>query len=82
MVRLATLELLLAPKRLECATLLPAMPPPATAATAAAAMATWTATVSPTTGTAVVATTRELVPIIPEAALADSKATNSVINFL
>lgn len=82
LVWLFNLGLLLAPKMLECARVLPAMAPLATAATAAAAMATWTATVSPTAGVAVDATTRELAPTMPDAALADSNATNSVISFL
>jgi hypothetical protein len=58
------------------------MAPPATADTAATAMATWTEMAKPTAGTAVAATTMALLPTVVAAPLADCKATNSVINFL
>jgi hypothetical protein len=58
------------------------MAPPATADTAASAMATCTEMAKPTAGTAVAATTMALLPTVVAAVLADCKATSSVINFL
>jgi hypothetical protein len=79
---LGLLAVVLARKYPDVATEWPAIAPPATAATAASAMATCTEMAKPTAGTAVAATIIALLPTVVAAPLADCKATNSVINLL